>query len=159
MGNIVNNYSSTIITIFQDVSKTYENNLQIIKQTEEELNDINHEIELSADKDLYKGYLMYKEIRELRRRRRTAKDENAMLEEMYEFLKSQQGQQFKSRIQKIQGGSARVQNVQENRTYTPRQRSDLSITNKTCDTNKPFEELLKDFNKTKVEMRGGKLRK
>lgn len=159
MPNIVNNYSSTIITIYQDVIKTYERNVEIIKECEDEINDLNHEIELSAPKDMYRGYLLYKNIRDLRIKRRTAKDENQIMKDMYDFLKSPQAQQFKSKIQSIQGGSAKIQNAQETRTYTPRQRSDLTITNKTCETNKPFEELLSDFKKTKVEMRGGKLRK
>ena len=49
MANIINNYSSTIVTIFHDVVKNYEHNLDVIKQCEESLNDINHEIELSDD--------------------------------------------------------------------------------------------------------------
>ena len=58
MPNIVNNYSSTIITIYQDVIKTYENNQKTIKEIEEEMNDVNHEIELSDQKEIYKGYLI-----------------------------------------------------------------------------------------------------
>ena len=45
MPNIVGDYSTTIINIFKDVATRYENNLEIIKQTEDEINDINHEIE------------------------------------------------------------------------------------------------------------------
>ena len=52
MANIINNYASTIVTIYQSVINDYELNLDIIKQTEEELNDLNHEIELSASKDM-----------------------------------------------------------------------------------------------------------
>ena len=74
MANIVNNFSSTIVTIFKDVVNNYETNLNIIKQTEEELNDLYHEAELSEPKDMYKGYLVYKAIRETRIRRRTAKE-------------------------------------------------------------------------------------
>ena len=54
MPNIVDNYSTTIIDIFKDVMSNYERNLEVIKQTEDELNDINHEIELSSPKDMYK---------------------------------------------------------------------------------------------------------
>lgn len=61
--NIVNNYSSSIITMFKEVVKNYEMNLDIIRQTEEELNDLYHECELAEPKDMYKGYLLYKEIR------------------------------------------------------------------------------------------------
>ena len=80
--NIVNNYISTMMTIYNDVIKAYERNLEVIKQTEDELNDLNHEIELSSPKDMYKGYMLYKTIRELRLKRRCAKEENELMEEM-----------------------------------------------------------------------------
>ena len=79
MTNTVVDYSNTIIDIFKDVTIRYESNLQIIKQTEDEINDINHEIELSSPKDMYHGYLLYKTLRELRVRRRQAKDENDII--------------------------------------------------------------------------------
>ena len=78
---------------------------------------------------------------------------------MYEYITSQAGKEFKSRMQKIQGHSVEIRKKQENRTYTPRQRSDLTITDKTCTAYKPFEQMLKEFNQTKVTMQGGKLRK
>ena len=157
--NIVNNYISTMMTIYNDVIKAYERNLEVIKQTEDELNDLNHEIELSSPKDMYKGYLLYKDIRELRIRRRTAKDENELLKDMYEYLKSQPGQTFKTKMQQLQGSAAKLHTTQESRTYVPRQRNDLTITDVHSTASKPFEELLADFNKTKITKQGGKLRK
>lgn len=157
--NIVNNYSSSIVTMFKEVVKTYEMNLDIIRQTEEELNDLYHECELAEPKDMYKGYLLYKEIREARIRRRTAKEENELLKDMYDYFQSQQGQAFKSKIQSIQGASAKVRATQEARTYTPRQRNDLTCTDKHSTANKPFEVMLQEFNQTKITMKSGKLRK
>ena len=157
--NIVNNYCSTFIQIANDVIKRFESNEDIIKQTEEELNDVYHEIELGKDQDLYGGYKLYRQVKDLRNKRRQAKDENALLKDMYEYIKSQQGQSFKSKIQSIQGSSAKVYEAQSRRTYNPRQRNDLTITNKTCDVNRPFEDLMRDFKQTKVTMQGGKLRK
>jgi len=157
--NIVNQYSSTIISIYQSVINRYENNLDIIKQAEEELNDLNHECELSEPKDMYKGYLMYKQIREVRQRRRLAKDENEILKDMYEFFKTQQGQIFKSSMQKIQSNAAKISDAHSKRIYRPRQRNDLTITDHICEAHKPFEELLKDFRQTKVTKQNGKLRK
>lgn len=159
MANIVNNYSSTMVTIFQDVVRNYERNIDDIKRIEDELNDINHEIELSAPKDLYKGWLMYKTIRELRIERRRCKEENELMKDMYDYFKSPQGQAFKSKIQQIQGNAAKLREVQERRTYTPRQRDDLTCTEQTSTAHRPFEEMLKEFKETKVSMRGGKLRK
>ena len=159
MANIVNNYCSTVVTIFQDVKKNYENNLDIIKQTEDELNDLYHECELANPKDMYSGWKMYKAIRETRIRRRTAKEENEILKDMYEYLNGQAGQAFKSKMQSIQGSAAKIRSTQESRTYQPRLRDDLTITDKHSNANKPFEEMLKDFNQTKVSMQNGKLRK
>lgn len=157
--NIVNNYSSTIVTIYQDVIKTYERNIEIIQQTEGELNDLYHEAELSKPKDMYQGYLVYKSIRDARIKRRKAKEENELLQDMYDYLTSQAGQQFKSKIQSIQGASVKLRATQEARTYKPRQRNDLTITDEHSNATKPFEELLADFNRTKVTKQKGKLRK
>lgn len=159
MANIVNNYSSQIVTIFQEVIKNYERNVDVIKQTEAELNDLYHEAELSNPKDMYKGYLVYKSIRETRIRRRTAKEENELLKDIYDYFQSPAGQSFKSKIQSIQGSSVKLRATQEQRTYQPRQRNDLTITNKHSDANKPFEDMLNKFNETKVTMKNGKLRK
>lgn len=159
MPNIVNDFTTTIITIFKDVVERYERNVEIIKQTEDELNDLNHEIELSSPKDMYRGYLMYSAIRELRIRRRTAKEENELLKDMYEYFKSQGAQAFKSKIQSIQGSSVKIRGAQEQRTYQPRVRDDLTITDKHSTANKPFEEMLRDFNKNKAYMSGGKMRR
>ena len=157
--NIVNNYCSTVVTIFQDVKKNYENNLEIIKNTEDELNDLYHECELADPKDMYNGWKIYRAIRETRIRRRAAKEENEVLKDMYEYLNSQAGQTFKSKVQSIQGNAAKIRSTQESRTYQPRQRNDLTITDKHSSATKPFEEMLKEFNQTKVSMQNGKLRK
>ena len=157
--NIVNQYSTTIITIFQDATKKYERNQELIKQYEDELNDLYHEVELSSPKDMYHGYLIYKEIREIRIKRRQCKEENEMLRDMYEYFNTQPAQSFKTKIQSIQGSSVKLQATQENRTYTPRQRNDLTITDKHANATRPFEEMLKEFNQTKIKMQGGKLRK
>jgi hypothetical protein len=158
-GNIVNNFASTIVTIYKDVVEKFEDNLKVIKQSEDELNDLYHEIELANPKDMYKGYLVYKEIREVRIRRRTAKEENELLKDMYDYFMSQNGQTFKSKIQSIQGNSVKIRNAQEQRIYQPRQRSDLTITDKHVVANKPFEEMLSEFNKNKPYMSGGKMRR
>lgn len=159
MANIVNNYCSTVVTIYQDVIKNYERDLAVIKEAEDELNDLYHEAELSSPKDMYHGYLIYKAIRETRIRRRTAKEEVELLKDMYEYLKSPAGQSFKSKMQSIQGASVKLRATQEARTYQPRQRNDLTITDKHSTATRPFEQMLKDFSQTKVTMQSEKLRK
>ena len=157
--NIMNNYCSTIITIYQNVIQNYERDIDDIKRIEGELNDIMHEIELTNSKDMYHGYLLYKQIRELRIERRRCKEEVELLKDTYDYFKSQQGQAFKNKIQQLQGGAAKLREAQEHRTYTPRQRNDLTCTEQTSTAHKPFEEMLKEFNKTKLSSQKGKLRK
>ena len=148
-----------MVQIVQDVIKNYERNEDRIRCIEEELNDLNHEIELTPSKNMYSGYLLYKSIRELRIERRRCKEENELMKDMYEYFKGQQGQAFKNKIQSIQSNAAKLREVQEHRTYTPRQRNDLTCTEQTSTAHKPFEEMLKEFNETKVSMKNGKLRK
>ena len=157
--NIVENYSTTIVTIYQNVIKDYEYDLEEIKRIEGELNDLMHEIELGQSRNVCQGYSLYKQIRDLRIERRRCKEEAEILKDMYEYFKSQVGQEFKHKIQRLQGEAAKLREVQEHRTYTPRQRNDLTCTEQTSTAHKPFEEMLREFNKTKVSMQGGKLRK
>lgn len=157
--DIIENYSTTIVTIFQNVVKDYERNIDRIKEIQDELNDIDHEIEFGSPKNMYAGYLLYKRRRELRTERRRCKDEVELMKETYEFFKSQQGQSFKNKMQALQGSARKIRNAQEQRTYKPRVRDDLTIEGITSTEHAPFEEMLKDFNKTKVTMQNGKLRK
>lgn len=157
--NIIYNYACTMVTVYQSVIDGYERNLNIIKDTEDELNDLNHEIEFGKSRDMYQGYLLYKQIKELRLQRRKAKEENELLKEMYDFLTCQQAQQFKNKIQQIQGNSTKVREKQEARTYKARQRNDLTIEGQTSTEQKSFENMLKEFNQSKAYMKGGKLRK
>ena len=157
--NIVNNYSTTVISIFQDTIKKFEHNQELIKQYEDELTDLYHECELASPKDMYKGYLIYKEIREIRIKRRQCKEENELLRDMYDYFKTQPAQAFKTQMQKLQGNSVKLQNTQESRTYVPRQRDDLTITNHHSTATKPFQEMLDEFNKNKAYMKNGKMRR
>ena len=157
--NIINNYCSTIITIYQNVIQNYERDLDDIKRIEGELNDIMHEIELTNSKDMYHGYLLYKQIRELRIERRRCKEEVELLKDTYDYFNSQQGQAFKNKIQQLQGGAAKLREAQEHRTYTPRQRNDLTCTDQTSTAHKPFQEMLNEFNRDKAYIKNGKLRK
>ena len=157
--DIIENYSTTVVTIFQNVVKDYERDLERIKEIEDELQDLYHEIELSPSKNMYLGYLLYRRIRELRIERRKCKEETELMKETYEFFKSQQGQSFKNKMQQLQGSARKLRDVQEKRTYKPRVRDDLTIEGLTSTKHDPFEEMLRDFKETKVTMNGGKLRK
>lgn len=157
--DIIENYSTTMVTIFQNVVKDYERGLERIKEIQDELQDIDHEIEFSSPKNMYAGYLLYKRRRELRIERRRCKEETELMKETYEFFKSQQGQSFKNKIQQLQGNAKKIRNAQEQRTYKPRIRDDLTIEGMTSSEHAAFEEMMREFKETKVTMKNGKLRK
>lgn len=157
--NIIENYSTTVVTIYQNVIKDYESGLERIKEIHDELQDIEHEIELSPSKNMYLGYLLYRRIRELRIERRRLKEETELMKETYEYFKSQQGQAFKNKLQQLQGNAAKLRKTQEARIYTPRQRNDLTIEGMTSSEQASFEDMMKEFKKTKVNIKNGKLRK
>lgn len=108
---------------------------------------------------MYHGYLLYKTLRDLRVTRRQAKDENELLSEMYFYITSQNGLEVKTKMQKLQGHAVDAERKLNNRSYCPRQRSDLTITDVSPVSNKPFDQLMKEFKETRVTTKNGKLRK
>lgn len=155
MDNPVEVYVDSINSIFTDISDTYNNSLDEIKEVEQSLTDLLHEIELSPDKDMYQGYLLYKEIKALRIRRRQAKERVELLKGMYDFVNGNQIAQIKNTLGQLKGNSKKTLSHQNNRVYSARQRDDLTIENKHID----FEDLMKKFNETKITSHKGKLRK
>ena len=157
--NIIENYSTTLVTIYQNVIRDYEKGLERLDEIQGEIQDVLHEVELSPPKNMYLGYLLYKRLRELRIERRRLKEETELMKETYDYFKGQQGQAFKTRMQQLQGNAAKLRKTQESRTYRPRQRDDLTIEGMTSSEHASFEDMMKKFNETKVTTKNGKLRK
>lgn len=145
----VENKIKDIIGLFDKVISTFEKNEQVIKGCEEELSDLQHEIELSKNKGVYHGYLMYVEIRELLRERRKAKDENEKIEALYNYCKNQK--QTQKEFQRILSNYKNIEQKHQSRSYQPKRRADLTITKAEPKVNKPFDVLLGDFKKQDVE--------
>lgn len=124
--NPVEMYVDSINSIFTDISNTYNNSIEEIKEVEQSLMDLLHEIELSSDKDMYQGYLLYKEIKALRIRRRQAKERVELLKGMYDFVNGNQVAQIKNTLGQLKGNSKKTLSHQNNRVYSARQRDDLN---------------------------------
>lgn len=157
MDNLAEKYITTILQIVQEITNNYEYNIDVIKRSEGELIDLEHEIELSAPKNARDGYKLYSELRRIRIQRRIAKEENELMSELYDFFKT--NPHIANKLRELQGKSAKTCEMLENRKYRPRQRDDLTITDERSTVYKPFEEQLKDFKKIKVRSKNGKLRK
>ena len=155
--NAVDEYTSTIMRIYDSVASAYRTNEAVLEETNGEINDLLHEIELGKPKNAREGYAVYKELREARRRRRKAKDENELLNELHTYLQSQAA--FKNRITQIQGNARKLYAKQQGRVYTPRRRDDMTISGHVEQEVRPFEDMMQDFAKIKISSQGGKLRK
>lgn len=154
--NIVDRYATTITQIYDSVASAYRANETELEQVNGEINDLLHEIELGKPKNAREGYVIYKELREARQRRRKAKEENELLNELYTYLQSQSA--FKNRLTQIQGNARKLYNKQQERVYVPRRRGDLAVIGHVEPEAKPFEEMMQDLKKTKISSQGGKLR-
>ena len=155
--NIVDRYATTITQIYDSVASAYRTNEAVLEETNGEINDLLHEIELGKPKNAREGYVVYKELREARQRRRKAKDENELLNELHAYLQSQAA--FKNRITQIQGNARKLYTKQQGRVDTPPKRDDMTISGHVEPEVRPFEDMMQDFAKIKISSQGGKLRK
>ena len=114
---------SLLIQILQDIKKTYEYNQALIEDKEKETQDLLHEIELGSF-DAKRGGRLAKELKNVRRERRRAMDENLTLKILYEYF---EGKPLLKDLQRMQGEIAREAGRLGSRVYTPRIRKDLTI--------------------------------
>jgi hypothetical protein len=138
--NQVKNFTDNMSSIIS----TYEQNLRIIEEKERELSDIGHEIELSAKKNVVEGYKIYSEERNVRKTRRQAKDENEILQPIYEYLIKQNVKDVLTNLEKTIIKANQVEQGHQTRIYKPKVRNDLTITNRTPVN---FDDLLYKFKK------------
>lgn len=64
----------------------YESNRARIFEIEAELVDVEHYIEIASYKNVPEGYKLYRKLAELRRERRACKNENDLLQPIYEYF-------------------------------------------------------------------------
>ena len=143
MENIVEKYIDTILFIVSEVKKNYAKSSEDIITTTQEQEDIEHEIELADKADRTVGYRLYRELRDIRQRRRMAKNQNELLKEINNFFTEDGNKKFFDRLCQIKGNARKVFDMQGERVYTPRRRGDASITNSAMGA--AFEDMLSEF--------------
>lgn len=72
--------------VLQDAKNTSKELLKELEKIDKEILDVLHSIELEPPKDLYNGWLIYKTIRENRKRRRIIKDEMLIINNVLEEI-------------------------------------------------------------------------
>jgi hypothetical protein len=114
-----------ILKIFGELPELYDFNYDMVGQCDNEIVDLLHEIELAKDKDIQDGYKLYRELREVQRVRRQAKDENELLQPLVDALKQQET--FRLKLYKVHDKIKGLAREQGERIYKPRVREDLTI--------------------------------
>jgi hypothetical protein len=143
MENIVEKYIDTILYIVSEVKKNYAKSSEEIIIATQEQEDIEHEIELSEKADRTAGYRLYRELRDIRQRRRMAKNQNELLHEINIFFTADNNKSFFDKLSQIKGNSRKTFERQNDRVYTPRRRGDVTIANSSVSA--AFEGMLDDF--------------
>jgi len=150
MSDIVTPIVTNMLTNFDRVVKTYEANIEKLKILDSETQDLLHEIELAKPKSASEGYSIYKKLKKVREERRSLKDQNELLEGMYQFCKNDK--KVSSQLKQIQSNVSKTVQVHNKRCYTAKVRSDLTIS-----PNKPITDnvssLLRKFRQEQQERR------
>lgn len=92
----------------------YEGNKQRLIEIEGEHQDLLHYIEISPFKKVTDGYKLYRKLAELRRERRALKNENDLLQPLYDTFRQPD---ILNRLSKVQGDVSKVHDAIDGRVY------------------------------------------
>ena len=95
----------------------YEGNKAKIFEIENELNDLEHYMEIGNFKNVPEGYRLYRKLAELRRERRACKNENDLLWPIYEHFHATE---VLNRLTKVQGECSKLKDTIDSRYYAVR---------------------------------------
>ena len=95
----------------------FEDNKNRIIEIENELQDLYHYIEISTYKKVPDGYKLYRKMAELRRERRACKNENDLLQPIYEHFHATE---VLNKLTYVQGECAKCKEAIDNRFYAAR---------------------------------------
>lgn len=92
----------------------YEGNKQRLIEIEGEHQDLLHYIEISPFKKVTDGYKLYRKLAELRRERRALKNENDLLQPLYDTFRQPD---ILNRLSKVQGDVSKMHDAIDGRVY------------------------------------------
>jgi hypothetical protein len=125
-----------IISAIDHIIQQYEWASQEVNDCDKETGDLLHEIELTDGLSAKEQRLRYKQLKEVRERRRKAKDTVEQYKELYEYIKTI-ADGTKKNLGKLHAKVARIIEQQGEKTYIPRIRDDL-----TCTPEKPYNPVM-----------------
>lgn len=106
-------------SFIRSVITRYEENERLVIEYEKETQDILHYIELHADLNAQQGCVMYKKLREVRRKRRKCKNEMDLLNPVYQFFKTEHAD-LQQKLSAVQGKCRTLKSGIDTRQYTLR---------------------------------------
>ena len=109
----VSKFSSNI----REMMSKYDQNIERIKEIEDELSDLEHYMEISSFKSIVPGYRLYRKLAELRRERRGLKSENDLLRPVVTYFRTTN---VLDKLGNVQGDVSRMQEVIDSRIYKVR---------------------------------------
>lgn len=101
-------------TDIREMVTRYEGNKQRLIEIEGEHQDLLHYIEISPFKKVPDGYKLYRKLAELRRERRALKNENDLLQPLYDAFRQPD---ILNKLGKVQGDVSKVHDAIDGRVY------------------------------------------
>lgn len=95
----------------------YTGNNDRLQQIEQEIVDIEHYMEISSFKTVPNGYKLYRKLAELRRERRACKNENDLLQPIWEYFHATE---VLNRLSWVQGECSKAKSAIDGRVYAIR---------------------------------------
>lgn len=121
---------NNLIEMYHDIKTTYEYNLKNLTDLDMELQDLQHEIELSTF-TASAGYKLAKELKKVRQERRKVKDENDTMKFLYDYLiVNANYKTMPNDFNRVRNEIKKENEKKNNRFYIPRIRTDMTINTK-----------------------------
>lgn len=118
------------LEVMNTIEKDWGTWVDDLKECEQEVQDLLHEIELTKF-DACRGYRLCKNLQEVRQRRRKLKEKMEIAEHLKFFLEN--NNQLKINLFKVLAGMEKTEKRQGQRMYTPRVRKDISLAERGAD--------------------------
>lgn len=108
----------SFLSFLRSVQSRFNSNYEVVGKCDLALQDILHKMEMGDNMDVQHGYQIYKLARDVRRERRTCKNENDLLSPICDFLASYPD--FITSLERLQGEVSSMKRAIDNRRYTMR---------------------------------------
>ena len=95
----------------------YESNKERLSKLEQEMQDLLHYVEMSKNKNALDGFKLYKRLCDVRRERRSIKNEIDLLQPVYDLF---HGTKVLDQLTQVQGTCRTTKQAIDNRAYTIR---------------------------------------